>query len=153
MGRDDVSALLEVDRLQLLDEIGPLAGVECGESLFVELDVVRVAPMRLVVGRRGQHRESDLREVRPDRPEVLGKGPLEILVAEENVGGDLLDLHRDAGILGRTGEDLCRQRDAIGDVGRDQFHFEILVAGLFEEGLCLLHIPLALERLGRIVEA
>src|SRR5215468_10819391 len=70
-GRDDVPPLVEVDHLHLVLDL--LAGrwVRCRVSLLVQVDVVRQAPVRLVVGGRRQERLRHLRQVGRVVVEVL----------------------------------------------------------------------------------
>src|ERR1700716_506921 len=95
--RDDVAALLVLELLHLVDDVGALAGIGLGESLLVEADVVGVLrrPVAFVVrcGRDAAVRH--LREVVAGAPEVDREGELEVGVAV--VVGIVLDVHGHAG--------------------------------------------------------
>src|SRR5207248_497398 len=70
--RDDVAALLVLELLHLVDDVGALAGIGLGEGLLVEADVVRVLrrPVAFVVRRGRDAAIRHLREIVARAPEV-----------------------------------------------------------------------------------
>src|SRR6516165_3283140 len=94
-GRDDVTPLVEIDALHLVDELLAHAGAQRLVRFVVELRVGRVVEVRLLERGRGQERLRDLGQVGRVVVVDLRKGHLGVVVRpEERAGADLVDVHR-----------------------------------------------------------
>ena len=107
---DDQAALVVLDLLGLLEQLGALGLVELLGRGVDEVAVLLVVPVGLVVGAAlllGERADDGLRDVVAGVPEVLGEGVGQVVVVvERRLLGDL-DL--DAGRLGLLGEEVGRR--------------------------------------------
>src|SRR3989441_2111885 len=144
--RDDVAALLVLELLHLVDEVGALAGIGLGESLLVEADVVRVLrrPVALVVRGRRDAAVRHLREIVSRAPEVDREGELEVGVAV--VVGIVVDVDGDAGCFCLVREDVRRVDHAGRPVCRVQVDRQVFLAGLLQQRLRLGDVLVALRQ-------
>src|SRR6188472_2089818 len=149
---DDQAALVVLDLLRLVEQVGPLRLVELGRGLVDQVPVLRVVPVRLVVGATellGEGADDGLRDVVAGVPEVLGErvGQVVVVVERRLLG----DLDLDAGLLGLLGEEV-RGRNGHGAdaVAGEQLDLEPLLAGLLEQRLGLIDVPLALGQVARV---
>src|SRR5919107_2132593 len=105
---DDETALVVLDLLCLVDQVGTLALVDLARRRADELAVLLVVPVGLVVGAalvRGERADDGLLDVVAGVPEVLGERVRQVVVVvERRLLGDL-DL--DSGLLGLLREEVC----------------------------------------------
>src|SRR5437868_8977121 len=127
--RDDVATLVVLELLHLVDDVGPLRGVDLFQGVLVEADVVGILrrPVALVVGGRWNAAVGHLGKEVARAPEVDREGEFQVLVAV--VVGVIVHVDGDTRRLRLAGEDVGRVDHARGAVGGMQVDHQVVLTG------------------------